>query len=75
MNKITSDIIDEMIQSQRRFEDLFMSVESRFDSFDEQMGRLSSDQFAIYDENAHNIENIFDSIEKHKKDIKKTHLM
>lgn len=75
MNKITSDIIDEMIQSQRRFEDLFMSVESRFASFDEQMGRLSSDQFAIYDENAHNIETIFDSIEKHKKDIKKTHLM
>ena len=75
MNKITSDIIDEMIQSQRRFEDLFMSVESRFASFEEQMGRLSSDQFAIYDENAHNIETIFDSIEKHKKDIKKTHLM
>ena len=75
MNKITSDIIDEMIQSQRRFEDLFMSVESRFASFEEQMGRLSSDQFAIYDENAHNIETIFNSIEKHKKDIKKTHLM
>ena len=50
MNKTASDITDEMIQSQRRFEELFMSVESRFASFQEQMGRLSSDQFAIYDE-------------------------
>ncbi|MGL5591663.1 MAG: hypothetical protein ACRDCF_02970 [Mycoplasmoidaceae bacterium] len=75
MNKITSDIIDEMIQSQRRFEDLFMSVESKFNSFNEQLGQISSDQFAIYDENSNNFENIYATFEKHKKDIKKTHLM
>ncbi|MGL5246050.1 MAG: hypothetical protein ACRC8C_00610 [Mycoplasmoidaceae bacterium] len=75
MNKITSDIIDEMIQSQRRFEDLFMSVESKFNSFNEQLGQISNDQFAIYDENSSNLENIYATFEKHKKDIKKTHLM
>ncbi|MGL5640315.1 MAG: hypothetical protein ACRDCD_01525 [Mycoplasmoidaceae bacterium] len=75
MNKITSDIIDEMIQSQRRFEDLFMSVESKFNSFNEQLSQISNDQFAIYDENSSNLENIYATFEKHKKDIKKTHLM
>ncbi|MGL4617296.1 MAG: hypothetical protein ACRCUM_03575, partial [Mycoplasmoidaceae bacterium] len=75
MNKITSDIIDEMIQSQRRFEDLFMSVESRFNSLGDQLGQISSDQFAIYDENSNNLEDIYATFEKHKRDIKKTHLM
>ncbi|MGL4647170.1 MAG: hypothetical protein ACRCVI_00395 [Mycoplasmoidaceae bacterium] len=75
MNTISSNIIDEMINSQKRFDELFMSIDKRLNGFEQELMFANENQMNIYGENSNNFEHIYATLDKFKNDVKKTHLM